>query len=206
MTGPQEQWAAFRAEKERLRKEIRGRLRAIPPAEAKQSNALICRRLLQLPEYNRARMILGFAGINWEIRLTAFFAQALADGKRIALPRVTGPGQMEIRTVSSLRDLVPGAYGIPAPSGDEAICARADIDLAVVPCVSCDKSCRRLGQGGGFYDRFLTAAGFPSAAVCRDAGMAEEIPAAPWDQPVDLVVTETQVYRRSLETGEAQKR
>ena len=140
MTGPQEQWAAFRAEKERLRKEIRGRLRAIPPAEAKQSNALICRRLLQLPEYNRARMILGFAGINWEIRLTAFFAQALADGKRIALPRVTGPGQMEIRTVSSLRDLVPGAYGIPAPSGDEAICAPADIDLAVVPCVSCEPS------------------------------------------------------------------
>lgn len=206
MTGPQEQWAARSAEKERLRKEIRGRLRAIPPAEAGRSNALICKQLLQLPEYGRAGMILGFAGINWEIRLTAFFAQALADGKRIALPRVTGPGQMEVREVFSLRNLVPGAYGIPAPSGDAALCAPADIDFAVVPCVSCDKNCRRLGQGGGFYDRFLTDARFPSAAVCRDVGMAEEIPAAPWDQPVDLVVTETLVYRRSFETGEVRKR
>ncbi len=195
MTG--EEQAACEAKKRSLRRTIRERLREIPPAEAEKSDALICKKLLQLPEYERAGTVFGFAGTGWEIRLTAFFVQALADGKRIALPRVIGPGQMEARLVSGLAELVPSAYGIPAPPEDAALCAPEDIGFAVVPCVSCDRRCRRLGQGGGFYDRFLAAAGFPSAAVCRNAGMSEEIPAAPWDYPVDLVVTESCVYRRN---------
>lgn len=184
------------AEKARLRGELRRRLRSIPPDQAARSDALICGQLLSLPEYAGARTVFAFAGVDWEIRLTAFLARALAEGKRVALPRVTGPGRMEARVLSHPDRLVPGAFGIPEPPEDAALCPPEEIDLAVVPCVCCDKSGRRLGQGGGFYDRFLAfPAAFPAAAVCRDAVLARELPSDPWDRPVDLVVTETQVYR-----------
>lgn len=182
------------AEKARLRGEIRRRLLSLPPDQAARSDALICRRLLSLPEYAGARTVFAFAGVGWEIRLTDFLARALAEGKRVALPRVTGPGRMEARVLCDLRRLVPGAFGIPEPPEDAALCPAEEIDFAVVPCVCCDISGRRLGQGGGYYDRFLSAAAFPAAAVCRDAVLARELPADPWDRPVDLVVTETRVY------------
>ena len=63
------------------------------------------------------------------------------------------------------------------------------------------KCLHRLGQGGGYYDRYL--AGFQgfTVALCRDALLRDEIPTQPHDVPVQLVVTET----RSLSPDRAER-
>ena len=60
-----------------------------------------------------------------------------------------------------------------------------------------DEACRRLGMGGGFYDRYLPKcvnAGI--VAVAFECQKAKEVPAEAWDKPVDAVFTEDAVYRR----------
>ena len=64
-------------------------------------------------------------------------------------------GIMELRQITSLDQLTPGAYGILEPPADSPAIEADGVDFAVLPCLSCSHSGHRLGQGGGFYDRFL---------------------------------------------------
>jgi 5-formyltetrahydrofolate cyclo-ligase len=160
------------------------------------SAAAIRGQVEALPEYQRAGTVFAFVGAKWEIDTKELLRNALAAGKRVAVPLCVGPGIMEARLISGLDELAPGAYGIPAPLASCPVCPPAEIDFAVIPCVACDRAGRRLGQGGGYYDRFLAGAAFTKAAICRDIGLVDRIPAEPRDHPVDCVVTETAVYRR----------
>ncbi len=90
-------------------------------------------------------------------------------------------------------ELVPGAFGalIPvAPSFFEP-------EILIVPLVAFDRLGGRLGYGGGFYDRTLQLLRARRATLAigfaYGAQMAESLPLEPTDQPLDLIVTETNV-------------
>jgi 5-formyltetrahydrofolate cyclo-ligase len=179
-----------------LRKSIRKKLRTLDPETARLSAAAICKQVLDLPDYRNAKTVFAFVGVQWEIDTKDLLLLALSSGKRVAVPLCLVAGIMEARLIRSLNELVPGAYGIPEPTVKCPVCPPAEIDFAVIPCVSCDRACMRLGQGGGYYDRFLEHASFFNAAICRDIAILESVPVEPWDRPVDCVVTETTVYYR----------
>lgn len=183
-------------EKAALRRQIRKKMREMDPSARSSADAAICRQVTQLPAFRDAETVFCFVGIDWEIDTAALINAALADGKRVALPLCTGPGIMEARLIRGPKDLQPGAYNIPEPLPSCPICAPQEIDFAAIPCVSCDRTCLRLGQGGGFYDRFLERASFYTAALCREEALLEQVPAEPWDHPVDCVVTESHLYFR----------
>ena len=63
------------------------------------------------------------------------------------------------------------------------------------PCLSCDRQGNRLGQGGGYYDRFFARYHGPAALLCREKLVSEEIPVEPHDKRFELIVTENAVYR-----------
>ena len=67
-------------------------------------------------------------------------------------------------------------YGILEPKADCALVTPADIDFAVVPCLSFDRRGRRLGQGGGYYDRLLPQLACPTCLICRERLMSEAVP------------------------------
>ena len=70
----------------------------------------------------------------------------------------------------------------------------ARFDLAVIPCLSCSRDGRRLGHGGGYYDRYLPRMHCPTACLCREALLMEALPVEETDRSVSLVVTESGVY------------
>lgn len=183
-------------EKKTARSRIRKQMRALDPAVREKTDVIICRNAARLPEFQKAKTIFCFVAYDWEIDTTPLIELALHEGKRVAVPLCTGPGIMEARFITGLSELTPGAYGIPEPSESAPMCPVEEIELALVPCVSCDSACMRLGQGGGFYDRFMEHASFCTAALCREAAMMEKIPAEPWDRPVDHVITEVQTISR----------
>ena len=53
---------------------------------------------------------------------------------------------------------------------------------------------RRLGYGGGYYDRYLIQTTSGKIALCQEKMLEEEIPAQEWDLGMDKVVTERCVY------------
>ncbi len=177
-------------------------IRTLPEGYLHEAGRGISEMLLSLPEYRAAVTVLAFASTDREPDMWPFLVQVLRDGKRLALPVCTAPGVMECRAVTDLGQLHPGRYGIPAPREGSPLVLPADIDLAVVPCVTCDREGRRLGHGGGYYDRFLAAYQGAAVCVCPETLLRESVPAEPWDIAVPLVSTEKKIYRISPASAE----
>ena len=128
----------------------------------------------------------------WDMR--PVFHTALARGKTVVLPRVDlGSRMLELHRVTDLaRDVGPGYRGIPEPLDSTPRIDAAGIDWILVPGVAFDLAGRRLGYGGGFYDRLLShvAAQVPRVAGAFDLQVVPQVPAAPHDLTVDRIVTE----------------
>ncbi len=68
----------------------------------------------------------------------------------------------------------------------------ADVDVVLVPATALTSSGDRLGQGGGWYDRFLVGRrpDCTTVGVCFHAQLVDELPTEPHDITLDVVVTE----------------
>ncbi|WP_312614152.1 5-formyltetrahydrofolate cyclo-ligase [Oscillibacter sp.] len=182
-------------EKQGLRLKVRAQERALSPRYKEESDAAIADRVRALPDYREAHTVFSFFGTKREINTRPILEDVLKAGKRLCLPLCTEkPGIMELRVVSSLDDLVPGVFGILEPSASCPILTPDEVDFAVLPCLSCGRAGRRLGQGGGYYDRFLTAYRGSAVLLCREELLHEDIPVEPHDIPVPWVVTEKGLY------------
>lgn len=92
-------------------------------------------------------------------------------------------------------DLSTDAMGMPIPaSGDPEILGA--VDAVLVPAAAVDRDGDRLGWGKGYYDRFLTTVGSETrvVAVVFDADIVNDIPVEAHDVPVDVIVTERDIY------------
>ncbi len=71
------------------------------------------------------------------------------------------------------------------------------VDLIIVPGIAWDRQGFRVGFGGGYFDRLLSMA----RPDCINIGLAyscqllDKVPHEPWDEPVDIMVTEKEVIR-----------
>ena len=185
-------------QKKLLRTDVRSAERQLSDRYRRDSAAAINARLIALPEYQLSGTVFAFVGTSREIDTTAFLQDAWNRGKRLCVPLCTGPGSMELRQIRSMEDLESGAYGILEPRKSCPILTLEEVDFAVIPCVSCDREGHRLGQGGGFYDRFLSAYRAPAVLVCRERLLRSEIPMEPHDAIIHWVVTEKCLYEDGI--------
>ena len=180
-----------------LRKDIRSRLAELSNSTRGKIDADICKQVLEFDEYLKADTVFLYYGIDWEINTEPLIQAAMSDGKKVVLPKCIDKIHMEARYINSLNDLIPGVYNIPEPSDESQTCPTEDIDFAIIPCIACDSDCRRLGQGGGYYDRFLRNSTFYKAALCKSEGLVSEIPVDDFDEFVDCVITENEIIFRA---------
>lgn len=185
-------------EKQQLRRTVRALERELSPKYKAESSRAICQRLIAMPAYQSAETVFAFVGTEREIDTTLFLQDALASGKRLAVPLCVGDGIMELRQITSLGQLLPGAYGILEPGPDTPLIPTDEVDFAVLPCVSCNHLGHRLGQGGGFYDRFLTHYRSSMVLLCREKLIRDEIPLEPHDYPIPWVLTERSLYEDGI--------
>ena len=94
--------------------------------------------------------------------------------------------------------LVQNRYGIPEPDVVLAsTLGAAELAVVLVPLLAFDRSGTRLGAGGGYYDRsFASLRSAPRDRRPLLVGIGygfqevQHLPRAPWDVPLDLVLTE----------------
>lgn len=183
-------------QKRALRRAVRAAAAGFYPQHGAAYSRRLLGRLLSLPEYQTCLTLFCFVGTGCEADTLPLIRHALQSGRRVAVPLCTGPGRMEARLVPDLSALASrGAYGIPEPAADAPLLDKEAIDFAVVPCLCCDRDGRRLGHGGGYYDRYLADAAFPWAVVCPQALLAAAVPADPWDVIAPIVATDQAIYR-----------
>jgi len=68
------------------------------------------------------------------------------------------------------------------------------VDLYIVPGVAFDRNGNRLGRGGGYYDRLLQNKKAIKIGLAYEMQMVAEAPHTRYDVPMDMVVTETEIY------------
>ena len=181
-------------EKQRLRSVMRRMERELPQRYKQSADQAIAAHLVAIPEYQEASTVFCFVGTIHEIDTRPILADALATGKRLCVPLCVGKGIMELRQIHSLEELSTGAYGILEPPEESPVVCPDEVDLAILPCLTCNHLGQRLGQGGGYYDRFLSAYRGGTVLLCRERLIREEIPLEPHDYPVPWVLTETCLY------------
>jgi 5-formyltetrahydrofolate cyclo-ligase len=183
--------------KSELRKAAKQKIRALRPTARRESDRAFYKKITEnLDIYASARTLFCFVGTPMEIDTSPIILHALGEGKTVAVPLCIGPGILEAHRISSLDELKPGAMDILEPPSESEEISRDEIDLAIVPCLSCDRDGNRLGYGLGYYDIFMREKHFPAFALCREELIADSIPTQPWDVPVDAVVTEHGIYTR----------
>src|SRR5690606_394368 len=116
-------------------------------------------------------------------------------GNPIALPRVTTLDKpMEFRRHTDPyeeSDLEGGVWGIRQPGLDAPIVVP---DVLFMPLVGFTAAGDRLGQGGGYYDRYLAAhPGVMAIGMAWDMQEVPELPLEPHDMPLTRIVTPTRV-------------
>ena len=182
--------ATIQQKKAALRRALAAAERTMMPEEKRLSDSAILCHVLHTQEYRRARTVFAFVGRGDEIDTRPLLEQTLADGKRLCVPLCTSPGVMECREVLDLTALRPGAYGISEPPANAPAVPPACVDLAIIPCAGAAADGRRLGRGGGYYDRFLAQYTGDALLLCRERLLRPDIPQETHDIRVPAVVTE----------------
>ena len=165
------------------------------PALRETVSAQLTQNLCALDEYKSARTVFAFVGTDREIDTMPLLEKMLADGKRVCLPVTEDGERMSVHAVASAGGLVSGRFGILEPAHDAPEVKAGEIDLVLVPCSVCDRAKRRVGKGGGYYDRWLADVKAVKAALCPSALVFARVPQFPHDVPMDLVVTEKKILR-----------
>jgi len=168
----------------------------------------IMNRVLALPEYQAAATVMFYVDVRAEVRTRHSLPQALASGKKIVIPYCVD-GELELFHLESMDELEVGMYRILEPRNElRSVDAKrvdvADLDLIIVPGVAFDRKGGRTGHGKGYYDKLLEHARpqTPLVALAFECQLFPEIPMQSHDIYMDLVVTESAVYRGIGRTGQ----
>ncbi|MFW5799140.1 MAG: 5-formyltetrahydrofolate cyclo-ligase [Planctomycetota bacterium] len=183
-------------EKETLRRDIRRRVDGLTAHERATASRTLCRALEQLSEYRGAGCVMMYRGLPDEVDLAELERRALLEGKHVVMPRCRGPHIDLVQVVDDPAAWSAGPFGIKEPTGTQLV-EPGLVDLVLTPGRAFDRTGRRLGRGGGYYDRLFSRPGF--RAVCCGVGfdcqLVDTVPATGHDRPVQLVATPSKIIR-----------
>ena len=184
----------FTQRKKQARIEALARRNALDDTLRAKKSALITQRLLRLELFQKARCVFMYVSVHSEVDTHRIIQAALVQQKTVCVPFV----DMEKKEMIACaitdpgRDLHSGMLGIPEP--DRRSCplvAACDIDLVIVPGLEFTVQGYRIGYGGGFYDRFLSACPGISCALAFEEQIVKSLPFDPaYDTAVSRIITD----------------
>ena len=183
---------SLREQKRALRAEMIRRRHEMSPPEREAADAAITAAVLAHPLFAAAKQVFAYVSMPHEVGTDALIRASLASGKVLGLP-VCDPETkaMTFFRLDSPDELTEGAYHIPVPpqTADRLLTADGDT-LVIVPMFAFDGAGYRLGQGGGYYDRWLAANPVPAAGICYENGRTETLPRGRYDRALRYLITE----------------
>lgn len=190
--------------KQTIRKNILAQREQLTADTRATYSAAITERLIQLPEYQQANTVLGYINFGTEFESSLWVVRALAEGKRLALPKVNHhTNQLDLYWVDDLESqLAMGLWGIREPIVErcEKLDKLNDIEFILLPGVAFSRDGARLGYGKGYYDKLLARLSNEGGVAHSPALVAgaysmqfvERIPQEATDRKVEWLVTESE--------------
>jgi 5-formyltetrahydrofolate cyclo-ligase len=192
-----EEKAALRARMRAWRGGLDGATR-VRAAEAIAERGLAL--VLELRGPARRGAVSGFASMPEEFNIWPLLRRLHGAGVPLVLPVVEGKGRPLVFRAWTPGDAMDrGVWGIPQPKPDRPV---VEPDILLVPLLAFDAHGRRLGYGGGFYDRTLAGLRARKAIVAvglaHDEQRVDAVPHLDYDQTLDWVLTPSGSIRCSL--------
>ncbi|RLE11900.1 5-formyltetrahydrofolate cyclo-ligase [Candidatus Aerophobetes bacterium] len=184
--------------KKTLRQNLLNIRRSLSCQEIEKKSDRVKEFLFDFPPFNKAKMVLFYISLPSEVQTHRMIKDSLKIGKRVAVPVV----ELSSRKITPFEiknpecKLIPGPFNIPEPEKDERYpVSLKEIELVIVPGVAFDTKGRRLGFGGGFYDRFLNklSSRVKSVALAFECQIIDEVPCEEHDVSVDYIITEKRI-------------
>ena len=179
-----------------IRKKLLALREQLSPDVRAACSEAISARICKLEIYRQASSILGYMNFGAEFASELWIQQVLADGKKLALPRVNHhTNQLDLYWVDDLEtQLAVGLWGIREPIVErcERLNMLNEVEFALLPGVAFTRDGARLGYGGGYYDKLLTLIPHRPALVAAAFALqiVECIPQEATDVKVEWIITE----------------
>jgi 5-formyltetrahydrofolate cyclo-ligase len=186
----------LKREKRAIRAEVRAARDALAPGERARGSLLIRDRFLALPEIHAVRTVMLFWSFGSEVDTGPLLKSLHERGVSTALPRIVG-GELEPRTYRPGDPVTETPFGACEPATGETLDPSV-LDAVVTPAVAFDRVGRRVGYGGGYYDRFFgrTRPGSLRIGVAFDVQLVDgDLPGGSFDLQVHTIVTGSEVVR-----------
>jgi 5-formyltetrahydrofolate cyclo-ligase len=184
--------------KEKLRKQLRMHRRSLSAADHRRRSRLAAKAVAGLPMFRAGNRVALYLPFDRETDTAALISTARRRGVRLFVPVIVDRRRGRIRFYPLAAATRRGVFGIAVPAVLGRPVSPRWMDLIVVPVVGVDSRGRRLGMGGGFYDRALEfrrrrghwsgphLVGLAFDCQSTSSGFAE-----PWDVSLDSLATET---------------
>ena len=189
----------IRTVKKELRADCKDYRKSLRLAEKAKMDEAIFQRLIALPAYRQARLVLIYMSTPIEVATFRLMEYALKQGKTVGAPRCADTGTtMDFYRITGMADLEPGTFSVlePIPGKCKKL-KRFGSSVCIVPGLSFDDEGYRLGYGKGYYDRFLGKYPGKTICICYQNCLRPILPHGRYDRAVDILVTETQTVSRS---------
>lgn len=163
---------------------------AMPDSIRNESGRLIRDHVLEMPQVTSAGTIAAYYSVGTEPDTRGLIFALWKRGSYVVLPVLLPDGDLDWASYEGPESLAPGPRGVLQPvepvRGTGTV-ARANVVL--VPALAVDVRGRRLGRGGGSYDRALARVGpqVPTIALLYDSELLPSVPAEEHDQAVRAV-------------------
>ncbi len=180
-------------DKKELRKKCLERRRDTDEKEEKSK--IITSAILENPNYQEAKIVALYNSMGSEVDTKELIKQSILKKNVVLLPKVKDKRLIFVK-VDESTSFELSNYNIEEPISDEEYLG--EIDLMIVPGVAFTKEGKRLGYGGGYYDRYLEGKNIPTLALAFESQIVEEIPSEDHDILVDVIQTEKKSYDRRV--------
>lgn len=141
--------------KKKLRSAYLEKRNQMEPEKRKEASKKIREWVFANKRFKAAKTVFVYASYKSEVETKEIIQGALRQGKRVAVPKVTGD-EMEFYAIQSWEELFPGYQGILEPQIlDKEPVIPVDSDVMLLPGAVFDRKGGRIGYGGGYYDRYL---------------------------------------------------
>ncbi|GFH41093.1 5-formyltetrahydrofolate cyclo-ligase [Pseudolactococcus insecticola] len=139
--------------KAEIREKMKKCLKSFDLAEKSRQSAIIIDKLTASEVYKTATTIAIFMPMSFEFDETSLITRLTSDKtKRFVIPKTLPARQMIFTDFPyDARDRVLTSFGVTESRSNEAVTP----DLIIVPGLAWTLDGKRIGYGGGYYDRYL---------------------------------------------------
>jgi 5-formyltetrahydrofolate cyclo-ligase len=198
-TAAGDQESELARQKAALRERVLAARKAMSAAQRAAAGRRLRDAVLGMPELQMAGTVAAYVSIGTEPGTQGLIFALWKRGTYVLLPVLLPGGDLDWASYEGPDSLEPGPRGLLEPrERRRGVTAITSADLVIAPAVAVDRAGRRLGRGGGSYDRALARVGpaVLTIALLYDGELVGHVPADEHDQPVRAVARPTEGISR----------